>query len=216
MRSINLIVRYAFLVMVVYGYGYTSQALPIDKDTAKPSVAKSGDLLRSYVWYDGRQKRTVWLNPGVVAEFHGGPPEKSLLLKNYPAASVRSVHRSVRIWELPAGQFSDTLPNPGESSGPTPSVYSPVFHDAPTESSRMRALPGNVIVYLDPGWDHNKVTHWMETLGFEVAKKLEIRSNAYVLKTGPGMEALQTANALYESGEVVAAFPDWWLESVMR
>lgn len=80
----------------------------------------------------------------------------------------------------------------------------------------MRALPGNVIVYLNPEWDRNKVAHWMETQGFEVANKLEIRSNAYVLKTGPGMEALQTANTLYESGEVVAAFPDWWLESVMR
>jgi hypothetical protein len=214
MRPTNFIVRYAFLVLVAYSCA--SQALSIDKSPAKPSIAKSSDLLRSYVWYDGHQKRKVWLNPNLVAEFRGGPPEKSLLLKNYPEASVRHIHHAVRIWESPARQFSATLLNSGKSSDSTPSVYSPIFHDAPTESGRMRALPGNVIVYLNPEWDRNKVAHWMETQGFEVANKLEIRSNAYVLKTGPGMEALQTANTLYESGEVVAAFPDWWLESVMR
>lgn len=215
MRYINYIVRTVFIVLL--SYGCASQALAIDKGAATPPVAMSGDFtLQSFNWYDGRQKRTVWLNPVLVAEFHGSTPEKSLLLKTYPASSVRSVHRSVRIWELPAGQFSDTLPDPEELSDPTPSVYSPVFHDAHTESSRMRALPGNVIVYLDPDWDRSKIARWMESRGFEVANKLEIRSNAYVLKTEPGMEALQTANALYESGEVVAAFPDWWLESVMR
>jgi hypothetical protein len=33
-----------------------------------------------------------------------------------------------------------------------------------------------------------------------------------VIKTGPGLIALETANSLYKSGEVVAAFPDWWEE----
>jgi hypothetical protein len=47
-------------------------------------------------------------------------------------------------------------------------------------------------------------------------KKLEIGPNIYVIKTGPGLEALETANALYRSGEVKAAFPDWWQEVVPR
>jgi hypothetical protein len=122
----------------------------------------------------------------------------------------------VRIWELPARQFSDKLLNREKVSGSKSTVYSPVFHDAPNQSASMRSLPGNVIVYLNPDWNQDQITLWMATRGFKVIKKLKIKSNVYVLETGPGMEALQLANALYESGEVIAAFPDWWQESVMR
>ena len=30
------------------------------------------------------------------------------------------------------------------------------------------------------------------------------------------LEALETANRLYESGDVVAAFPNWWQEVTTR
>jgi hypothetical protein len=50
----------------------------------------------------------------------------------------------------------------------------------------------------------------------EIVKKLEIGPNIYVIKTGTGLEALDTANALYKSGEVKAAFPDWWQEVATR
>ena len=176
----------------------------------------SGELLQSHVWYDGSQKRTVWLNPGLVAEFRRGSPGTSLLLQNHPLANVRQVHHSVRIWELPARQFSGAVLNREETPGSMSTVYSPVFRDAPNQSGSMRSLPGNVIVYLNPDWNQGQITLWMATRGFKVIKKLAIKSNVYVLETGPGMEALQLANALYESGEVIAAFPDWWQESVMR
>ena len=88
--------------------------------------------------------------------------------------------------------------------------YSPVFHDSPGDSSSMRALPGNIIVYLNPAWDATAVEAWLKKRQLEVVRKLGIGSNIYVLKTGPGLEALNTANELYKSGEVKAAFPDWW------
>jgi len=76
----------------------------------------------------------------------------------------------------------------------------------------MRALPGNIIITLDPVWDAATVTAWLQKRNMEVVKKLEIGPNIYVIKTGPGLEALETANTLYQSGEVKAAFPDWWQE----
>ena len=41
----------------------------------------------------------------------------------------------------------------------------------------------------------------------EVVKKLEIGPNIYIIKTAPGLEALNTANALYLSGEVICRVP---------
>ena len=86
----------------------------------------------------------------------------------------------------------------------------------PTEAGRVRALPGNIIVYLNPTWNNEKITNWIDTHNLKIIKKIEIRPNAYLLKTETGLQALQIANTLYESGEVVAAFPDWWLESTTR
>jgi hypothetical protein len=87
-----------------------------------------------------------------------------------------------------------------------------VFHVGSNSGSGMRALPGNIIVYLNPTWDATTVDNWVKSKKLEVVKKLNIGPNIYVIKTDPGMAALDTANALYLSGEVSAAFPDWWRE----
>jgi hypothetical protein len=215
MQPIKQIIRASFLILLVYGC--TSQASSIEKNPVKTSTSKSGNELQSYVWYDGQKKRTVWLNKNLAADFHNDSVQTSQLKRTYPEASVRLNHRSVLIWQLPAQPLSDnTQLNRGKSSRPIPPGYSPVFHDNPTEAGRIRALPGNIIVYLNPDWNNEEITHWLETRSLEIAKKIEIRANAYILKTEPGMHALQIANTLYESGDVIAAFPDWWLESTTR
>jgi len=219
MRPIKLIIRYIFIILLAYGC--VSQAMSIEINPAKTSTATPSNGLQSYVWYDGQKKRTVWLNPNLAADFQGDSVQSNLLTKNYPGASVLRSHRSVRIWQLPAQLSSQPLsgstpPNNGKSSKPIPPGYSPVFHDKPTEAGRIRALPGNIIVYLNPAWNSEKITHWIENRGLEITKKIEIRPNAFILKTDSGIQALQLANALFESGDVVAAFPDWWLESVTR
>lgn len=210
MHLIKLIFRYGFLVLAAYGCA--SQASPINK-----TAGSNPDLLQPYVWYDGQQKKTVWLNPGLIAEFGYTSAGKSLLQKKYPAASVRRTHRSIRIWHHKTQPFTAApLNSSSKSTAQTQAKYSPVFHDTSKASGSLRSLPGNIIVYLRTDWNQDKIRHWLEKNGYEVVKKLDVRINAFVLKTEPGIKALQQANALYESGEVVAAFPDWWLESAMR
>ena len=60
------------------------------------------------------------------------------------------------------------------------------------------------------------MNNWAGKRKLEIVKKLEIGPNIYLIKTGPGLEALETANALYRSGEVKAALPDWWQEVATR
>lgn len=214
-ESVNFIVGTIFIVLMVYGC--VSQALPVEKSISKQSEAARVNLTQSTVWYDGPQQRKLWMNHQLVAEFGGGADDIVIMYKNAPGSTVRYIRESVRIWEMSDQQVAGKLLTRAKSSASkTHSVYSPVLHETQSGSSRMWALPGNIIVYLDPVFDQVKVNQWMQTHGFEVVKKLEIRPNAFVLKTGPGMEALLLANQLYESGDVVAAFPDWWLESVMR
>jgi hypothetical protein len=215
MQPIKQIIRVSFLILLVCGC--TSQASSIEKNPVKTSTSKSSNQLQSYVWYDGQQKRTVWLNANLAADFQNDSVQTSQLKKTYPKASVILNYRSARIWQLPTQTHSgDTPPTNEESPRPVPSGYSPVFHDSANETSRIRALPGDIIVYLNPAWSNDKIMQWMNSRSLEIIKKIDIRASAYIVKTEPGMQALQIANTLFESGDVVAAFPDWWLESTTR
>lgn len=80
----------------------------------------------------------------------------------------------------------------------------------------MRLLPGNVIVDLDPSWSQEKVQDWADRHQVEVLARLPIGTNMVVIKTAPGLAALELANKLYRSGEVRAAFPDWWTEKTLK
>jgi hypothetical protein len=182
----------------------------------KNAVNESTSLTQAHVWYDGVRERQVWLNPGVVAEFDPSPQGEDSAKSINPSAAVLPVkhkQHAVRLWQL------DNTANSATRNLKTihpQGKYSAVFHDGPSTSGRMRALPGNIIVYLDPQWSKTTVNNWLSTHKLEVVKKLEIGPNIYVIKTGPGLEALDTANTLYRSGEVKAAFPDWWREVTTR
>jgi hypothetical protein len=184
---------------------------------AKNAPGKETKLQQAYVWYDGQRERQVWLNPGIVAEFHAnkGQAEQSAIKHVYADAAPISTHGTVRLWRLGSGVDSNTAVR-ALSSASQPGAYSPVLHDGSTTAGGMRALPGNIIVYLNPAWDDAAVKAWASKHQLEIIKKLEIGPNIYLIKTAPGLEALNTANALYKSGEVVAAFPDWWKQVTTR
>lgn len=190
--------------------------------------AKTPQLQQSYTWYDGKRARQVWLDPELLAEFNPGKKAEQdampVVKSVYPeAAPVGNVKGGVQMWRMGAGVSSDKAARALVSAAATgvtdataattiSGTYSPVLRDGASTSARMRALPGNIIVYLNPSWDAAGVNAWANRRQLTILKKLEIGSNVYVIKTAPGLEALNTANALYQSGEVVAAFPDWWQE----
>ncbi len=183
---------------------------------SKRVMSDSTPLTQAYTWYDGDREQQAWLNPQVVAEFNPGlQGESSIMSADAAARNLPTKNRqaAVRIWKL--SETAENAIRNLKSINPQ-GKYSAVLHDGPSSTGRMRALPGNVIVYLDPQWDEAAVSNWLRAHSLEIVKKLEIGLNIYVIKTGPGMEALETANSLYLSGEVKAAFPDWWQEVSTR
>jgi hypothetical protein len=191
--------------------GVPSGAMGADRAVVSTPRAAS-QLSQSYTWYDGNREEKVWLNPQVVAEFN--PGKQSLVSAksvdvNAKPLSAKYSKGSVRLWQM--NNSGDVALRSLTTNNPV-GKYSPVFHTSSNTSGSMRALPGNIIVYLNPTWDATTVANWVKSKKLEVVKKLEIGPNIYVIKTAPGLEALNTANELYLSGEVSAAFPDWWQE----
>jgi hypothetical protein len=178
----------------------------------KQAASTDTPLTQSYVWYDGDREQTVWLNPQVVAEFNPGKMGATAAKGVDANATMQPMKQSqagVRLWQI--NNVGGMAVRGLMASNPAGS-YSPVFHDSPGSNGRMRALPGNIIVYLDPQWDEATVSNWLSLHKLEKVKKLEIGANVYVIKTAPGLAALDLANMLYRSGEVQAASPDWWQE----
>ncbi|MEQ1914442.1 MAG: hypothetical protein HOP24_04645 [Sideroxydans sp.] len=191
-------------------------ATPLVKSSAVSNARAGAPFTQSYVWYDGPLAQTVWVNPHALAEFNATPQSAKALSKADAQAKMSGAEHApngLRIWQVqqPTGIVTKAL----TVSNPT-GQYSPVFHDGSSSSAQMRALPGNMIVYLNPTWDAAAVNQWIAAHQLEVVKKLNGGNNIFVFKTAPGLDALNKANALYQSGEVVAAFPDWWTEVTTR
>jgi hypothetical protein len=83
-----------------------------------------------------------------------------------------------------------------------------VFRDS--EGGAMRALPGNVIVRLDPAWNASQVRDWLSASGLTELRRLPIGGNVLIVASPPGLAALELANRLQLSGKVVSAQPEWW------
>lgn len=95
-------------------------------------------------------------------------------------------------------------------------IFSPVFRDGLGGGGRMRALPGNVIVTLNPNWSQAQIERWVTDHHLVMLRQMQNAPHVLLIKSEPGMSSLQVANELYESGEVVAASPNWWNENRLR
>lgn len=181
----------------------------------KPTERPSPAFTQSYTWHDGAREHTVWLNPRLIAEFNGAGEAASAVRAARPAAQLVPRGRgATRIWRVDEAN-ADAALSAVRSARPDGKV-SPVFHDGPNEGARLRTLPGGVIVYLRPEWSASDIRQWAASRGLEIVRSLDIGPNVYLLKTAPGLAALELANSLRRSGEVVAAMPDWWIEATTR
>lgn len=179
-------------------------------DTKQQTVAGAA---RTLVWHDGSQERTLWRDDGLVAEFGHLASTRSAVKAAVPTAKERTTkHGGLRMWEVT--EDAVTTLNAIKRADPRARV-SPVFRDSET-GGRLRALPGNVIVHLDPSWDDARVRDWAKAQGVEIVRKLTFGNNIYLIKTDAGLVALEMATKLSTTAGVVRAAPDWWEEVTAR
>ncbi|MCG7918841.1 MAG: hypothetical protein N0E37_13925, partial [Candidatus Thiodiazotropha taylori] len=70
--------------------------LTVASACAGPSAGTLGDktyksiatLQQQYVWYDGDEARTVWLNPTLIAEFESSEANASIMQQRYNGQDV--------------------------------------------------------------------------------------------------------------------------------
>lgn len=186
-----------------------ASALALSLLLAGSSVA----MAESYVWFDGDSERTVWVNKSLVAEFDPAPTVTTVPSTKAAvvAGGAEAGGRGVRLWKVAAGATrAEAVAS--LSAGNFTGRFSPVLHDGASEARPKRALPGNVVVHLDRSWDDAAVARWASDQGVEIVRLLAFAPNVILVRSAPGLASLETANRLYRSKTVVAAYPVWWRE----
>ena len=91
----------------------------------------------------------------------------------------------------------------------------PVFR---SESGELMALPGGVLLALDPDWSEEQVGAFLNRNAIPGSRvsDLDWLPNGYFVETPPGLASLHLANALAGQDGVVLAAPNWWREVETR
>ena len=152
----------------------------------------------AYVWYDGGRPRPLQMDRSLLADFGSqGEAGQQPVVRGNGVRILRQQEQEQAAARALAG---------GKTS--------PVFRDS--EGGAMRALPGNVIVRLDPAWTEPQLAAWLKENGLVELRRLPMGRNILVVSSPPGLPALALANRLQESGKVVSAQPEWWEQRSAR
>lgn len=156
---------------------------------ALAACAQAQAPMESIRWFDGERERVAWMSPAAIAEFRvPGAPR---------VLPVESATRALQTLDAS-------------------SRASPVFHDDESGAGPRRALPGGIIVFFKREWSASDIERFLAREGLSGARRLNIAGNVYNVPTEPGMIALETANRIHASGEVISASPNWWQDRSLR
>lgn len=190
--------RIAVATSVTCMLGITSlPATALDKYAKDASQAT--DKTAVEYWYDGKKKRQIIMDANIIASF-----DQQQDIGRDVTGNIRGGIRLRDVSEI--GGSREVL---GSRNG----NLSPLFYSS--SGGQRRALPGGVIVSLDKSWSREQAMQWLAQRNLSVRRELAI-ANTFLVVSPAGRTSLDLANRLFESGEVTAASPNWWVEMHTR
>ena len=161
-------------------------------------------------YYDGGEQRSITWQADLLAEFSRGSDQRSVQALVPGAVRVAGVGDSlVRIFRVTNTATRSLNPAP-------PAAGSWVYREGDSPSGRLMALPGGVLVKFKPEWSRQQVDSWVASRSLAIERPLAIGVNWFLLASPAGDASLALANSIFESGEVLAATPNWWKQTVAR
>lgn len=153
-------------------------------------VAEGSASGGSYTWHDGDRALMVREEPDLVV-MDGAVVSRDGIAPQGDGGLV--------------GQSDDGVGRPGTAL--------PVFR---SDEGELMALPGGVVLVLDPDWDGAAVNAFFERNGIAAGRltALDYVTNGFFVETEPGFVSLDLANAFAGQAGVELSSPNWWKEAV--
>lgn len=172
--------------------------------TAVLAILSHAAIAASAHYFDGGIQRDITLDPQFIAVINAAPTTSTL---GSSSRSATSPTPAPLVVIQPASQ--PLVRSVGTTT-------SPVYREGNSPAGRLMALPGGVLIKLDPELTDSQVRAWASGKGLSIKQRLNISGNWYVVDSAPGAASLDLANALQQSGEVLAATPNWWKQTAGR
>ena len=164
--------------------------VPMVEPTLAPKDSGSEDSGDGtvYTWRDGKATRRVILRDDLVLQQAADSRPGDVVIASVDDDSI--VRRQARH---------------GAEAGP-------VFRSE--SGGELMALPGGVLVLLNPAWDQTEVTSFFarNNIAADRTSALGALPNGFRIETEPGFPSLNLANALAGQDGVELASPNWWRE----
>jgi len=211
--------------------GYSNP--PIKGGLANKAVTNTtqSNPWKAITWNNGKRDVTSWLNPEEYAEFYtpNSNTKSSAAKQIASAVALRNAHSQqvkthgiTTIWRAEPQQvnaivsksLADTA-NAAPNAKLAPSV-SPVFHSSPHPDSLRMALPGNVIIRFQSDMAVGNIDIWLTQQNLLKVRSLPGDGLTIVVKSEPGMAALNLARRLSSQAEIYKVSPNWWSEPQLR
>lgn len=161
----------------------------------------------SVTWHEAGVPKTAAIDPELVAEFGA----QTLGMQTKAVKDEKRSGGKVTLWRVDKNGSLSAVKTAKAANAK--GVYSPVLRDA---NGQTRALPGGVIVRLNPELSNEAAAQWLADKNLTVVKMLEIGKNTFVVGSEAGLASLELANSLQNADGVVWAQPEWWQERVKK
>lgn len=173
------------------GFSFSAGVLIIGAlfSISAPRIAHAGAPPDEIVWFDGYRQHRAYLHRGAVAQFEAR--------HHHHKPSVQTVSRNRAKSLVARGAASSSQ------------ILAPVFTDSPSSQHQTRIPAAGVFVVLDPSFTDTQVEDWAKANELEIESKLSFKKNGILVKTDPGMDALERMAEIQKLPSVVAAWPNW-------
>ncbi len=189
-------------------------------------AANAAEPVKTY-WYDGAVRRELWIDPQSRTIVPGPGASAAPQAVTRAASSAPSAPAGVD--KRPSGS-AGTIANP--AAGTTPSVAAPDTSaprivqrkggpagssaSAATVTDLDTALPGGIVVTLRQPMPDAQARAFLQAQGLTPRSEIGSGSGVWLIDSPAGLETLERANRLYESGVFAGAQPNWYRPLVTK
>jgi kexin len=191
-------------------------ASPINSET-KVEVRPEGT---HYIWYNAGKKETVWMSNDEMAIFLNSKLKIS-------KEKMQTIAEALDPYSVPledSNEFIMFVKVPLSKTkhiaiekAPMLKQYkevkevSPVFYKGKKNSLNRMVLTGEIIVHFPAEFDKGSVDAFANRYGLIYIKEFAFSPNTYLFNAQSAIDSLEIANKIQLSGEVIYAYPNWFM-----
>lgn len=176
-------------------------------DIAEPQESQRSDVFSApannnkiHQWQDGNNNTSLYESDDLVMERYDGSKQSERSVAAMAAEDVIASDGRLRIVKKQ------------ERHQQSDEVY-PVLV---TSMGGWKALPGGVLVVLDPEMETAEIDAFFAELDTGEISEMDFTKNAFFIETEPGIVGLELSNKLAKMKEVKLSSPNWWTPVELR